>query len=146
MTASSDLAIRLLGMGMWPHGVGTETASGEKSRSRTSRTPPAAPARWTLLRHPSLAATLCRPQPMRALPPAPSYALTPHWLGLYPQDPSQRVSTCSPLPWHCFHSPHAHVLTVKITTVLPNSQHSVPLGAHSKGQEYTSAGDSSHKD
>ena len=70
MTASSDLAIRLLGMGMWTHGVGIETASREKSRSRTSRTPPAAPARWTLLHHPSLAATLCHPQPIRALPPS----------------------------------------------------------------------------
>ena len=81
--------------------------------------------------------------PFEPFPPAPSYALTPHWLGLYPQHLSQRVSTCFPLPWH---SPHARVLTVKITTVLPNSQHSIPLGAHSKGQEYTSAGDTGHKD
>lgn len=46
------------------------------SRSRTSWTTPATPARSSLLHHPSLAATLCCPQPMQALPS--SSLLCPH--------------------------------------------------------------------
>lgn len=66
------------------------------SRSQTSQTTPAAPARWTVLHHPSLAATLCCPQPMRALPS--SSLLFPHPTLARTLPTTPRSESFNPLP------------------------------------------------
>lgn len=94
-----------------------------------------------------LTALLCPPAPPQLASPSLQLPLLP----LSGQDIPRRTKVrkfqrAPPLPWHCSHSPHAHSLSVKTTTVPLNGQHLTALDAHTEGQGYACAGDTSHED